>query len=335
MNTRARTTRDTQGQVGQRKKELANKLTFANQANFLSKEGRPELGANDLTAKIPAGIPDIDADNKAEECGQYARHNFSYLRYLEVKHQTKGTDALENAGILPKWRVILVDWLREISQKLNVINETFYLAVGLLDRFFDRCETPVPKQDIQKVGVTALFIAAKYEEIYPPSVDDFADLCDGAYDTDDILRCEMDMFATLDFDLSQPYAIQFLRRFATVKKSDLDGLSYAGAKYLIELSVLDQNLLGIPTSIIAAAALDVSMKINSNLDWDKTLKFYSGYSRDDLKNVKTRLVELAHTANNTPDKKPLGKTRVRFGTPKNEEASSSFTKSALSKFDLN
>ena len=77
------------------------------------------------------------------------------------------------------------------------------------------------------------------------------------------------------------------------------------------------------------------MKINSNLDWDKTLKFYSGYSRDDLKNVKTRLVELAHTANNTLDKKPLGKTRVRFGTPKNEEASSSFTKSALSKFDLN
>ena len=142
MNTRARTTRDTQGQVGQRKKELINKLPFANQANSLPKvkshqldsqrgsqgihsinylfqEGNPELGANDLTAKIPTGIPDIDANNKAEECGQYARHNFSYLRYLEVKHQTNGTDALENAGILPKWRVILVDWLREISQKLN------------------------------------------------------------------------------------------------------------------------------------------------------------------------------------------------------------------------
>ena len=139
MNTRARTTRDTQGQVGQRKKELANKLSFASQANSLQKvtffkldfnkedlreftlfqEVNPELGANDLTAKIPTGIPDIDANNKAEECGQYARHNFSYLRYLEVKHQTKGTDALENAGILPKWRVILVDWLREISQKLN------------------------------------------------------------------------------------------------------------------------------------------------------------------------------------------------------------------------
>jgi len=58
----------------------------------------------------------------------------------------------------------------------------------------------------------------------------------------------MDMFATLDFDLSQPYAIQFLRRFATVKKSDLDGLSYAGAKYLIELSVLGK--LKIPPSIL-------------------------------------------------------------------------------------
>ena len=41
----------------------------------------------------------------------------------------------------------------------------------------------------------------------------------------------------LDFDLSQPYAIQFLRRFTTVKKSDLDALSYVGAKYLIELAV--------------------------------------------------------------------------------------------------
>ena len=37
MNTRARTTRDTQGQVGQRKKELVNKLPFANQANLLPK----------------------------------------------------------------------------------------------------------------------------------------------------------------------------------------------------------------------------------------------------------------------------------------------------------
>ena len=80
-------------------------------------------------------------------------------------------------------------------------------------------------------------------------MDDFADLCDGAYETDDILRCEMDMFATLDFDLSQPYAIQFLRRFATVKKSDLDGLSYAGAKYLIELSVLGKFYIS-PSAVI-------------------------------------------------------------------------------------
>ena len=183
MNTRASRNRDTQGQVGQRKKELANKLPFSSQANSLPKvtqrcdirvfengsrknrelessfqvlvltwrivnleslfsiklcnfsifqttlsnytfskiiqEAKPQPSANDLAAKIPAGIPDIDANNKAEECGPYARHNFSYLRYLEVKHQTKGTESLENAGILPKWRVILVDWLREISQKLN------------------------------------------------------------------------------------------------------------------------------------------------------------------------------------------------------------------------
>ena len=32
----------------------------------------------------------------------------------------------------------------------------------------------VPKKMLQLVGVTAMFIASKYEEMYPPEIGDFA-----------------------------------------------------------------------------------------------------------------------------------------------------------------
>ena len=71
-----------------------------------------------------------------------------------------------------------------------------------------------------------------------PSIEDLVDLCDGAYDVERLLKFELEMFQSLDFDLSQPYAQQFLRRYATVKKDDFSPKCYLGAKYLIELSVL-------------------------------------------------------------------------------------------------
>ena len=67
------------------------------------------------------------------------------------------------------------------------------------------------------------------------------DYCDGAYTAEELLKCEIDMFAMLNFDLAQPYALQFLRRFAHSKKDELDGETYLGAKMLIELSTLGKS----------------------------------------------------------------------------------------------
>ena len=63
------------------------------------------------------------------------------------------------------------------------------------------------------------------------------DLCDGASSVEELLAFEIEMFAALNFDLAQPYALQFLRRFASTKKDELDRQTYEGAKMLIELSV--------------------------------------------------------------------------------------------------
>ena len=47
---------------------------------------------------------------------------------------------------------------------------------------------PVKRPKVQLVGVTAMLIACKYEEMYIPQVEDFVYVTDNAYDVPEILR---------------------------------------------------------------------------------------------------------------------------------------------------
>ena len=102
-----------------------------------------------------------------DETSKYCRHNIAYLAYLDFKQKTKsGPELLTKCGIKGSWRTVLLDWLHDIVYKCQLMSDTFYMTVGLLDRYFDNVDS-VPKKHVQKIGVVALFMAAKYEEIYP------------------------------------------------------------------------------------------------------------------------------------------------------------------------
>jgi hypothetical protein len=74
------------------------------------------------------------------------------------------------AQITPKMRSVLLDWLVEVSQQFTLLQETLFMAVALFDRFMSRCAGRISKKTLQLVGIGALFVASKYEEMYPPSV---------------------------------------------------------------------------------------------------------------------------------------------------------------------
>lgn len=69
-----------------------------------------------------------------------------------------------------KVRAILIDWLVAVHNQLRLVKETLYPCVNIIDRY---CAVkPFARAHFQLVGVTALFIAGKYEEIDPLEVSD-------------------------------------------------------------------------------------------------------------------------------------------------------------------
>lgn len=59
-----------------------------------------------------------------------------------------------------------------------------------MDRYLS-IKHDIAKQRLQLVGTTALFIAAKTEEIYPPKISEFAYVTDGACTESEILDQEL------------------------------------------------------------------------------------------------------------------------------------------------
>ena len=76
-------------------------------------------------------------------------------------------------------RSVLVDWLVEVGDEFTLQPSTLYLAVSLLDRFLSLMS--VVRGKLQLVGTTAMYVAAKLEEIYPPELADFSYITDNTY----------------------------------------------------------------------------------------------------------------------------------------------------------
>lgn len=87
-------------------------------------------------------------------------------------------------------------------------------AVNYVDRFLS--QTPIPRTQIQLVGVACMWISAKYEEIYSPTSADFCFITDNTYSKEQLVQMEDTVLQTLNYELTVPTAKTFIRRFLQV-----------------------------------------------------------------------------------------------------------------------
>lgn len=143
-----------------------------------------------------------------------------------------------------------------------------------------------------QVGVTAMLIASKYEEIWAPEVRDFVYISDKAYTKEQILAMEKLILNTLKFDLTVPTPNTFLCRFLKAA-GNKEKLLAMHAAYLVELSIPDYSMLKYSYSEIAAAAILVANKALRRDDiYPYGLQKHSGYKQSSLRQCSQALEKL-------------------------------------------
>ncbi|KFQ93884.1 G2/mitotic-specific cyclin-B1, partial [Nipponia nippon] len=223
-------------------------------------------------------VEDVDVDDGTDPnlCSNYVKDIYKYLKDLEVGRS--GPTYLAGQEINGSMRAILIDWLVQVQVKFRLQQETLYMAVAIIDRFLQ--DNGVSKKTLQLVGVTAMFIASKYEEVFPPHIGDFVYVTDNTYTKLQISQMEMKILQALNFCLGRPLPPHFLRRASKIAEVDLE--QHVLAKYLMELSIVDYDMVHFPPSKTAAAASCLALKLLNGCEWTPTLQHYMSYTESDL-----------------------------------------------------
>ncbi|XP_013773123.1 G2/mitotic-specific cyclin-B-like [Limulus polyphemus] len=274
-----------------------------------------DVSADDLAEAfssqlLPPSVENIDAedDGNPQLVTEYVNDIYKYMRALEMKYSIRENHLDKQTEITGKMRSILIDWLVQVHLRFHLLQETLYLTVAILDRYLQ--EKHVQRSRLQLVGVAAMFIAAKYEEMFAPEVGDFVYITDNAYSKKDILRMEMIMLDTLAFNLGRPLPLHFLRRYS--KAGNADAMMHTLAKYLMELSLPEYNMVHIAPSKLAAAALCLAMKLLDEASWTSTLVYYSFYEEAQLLPVMKQFCVLIQKS----EKAKLQAVRMKYASSK-------------------
>jgi len=86
------------------------------------------------------------------------------------------------------------------------------LAVSLIDRYFKGKSETREISDLHIIGVTTMFIASKYEDIYPLKMKMvFEKIAHKKLAIEDIKSLELDILKCIDYKIPAPTVLDFLR----------------------------------------------------------------------------------------------------------------------------
>ncbi|CAL4957152.1 unnamed protein product [Urochloa decumbens] len=189
--------------------------------------------------------------------------------------------------ITERMRAILIDWIIEVQHRLTLMPETLYLTVYVIDLYLSM--ENVPKKELQLVGVSAMLIASKYEEIWAPLVKDLLCLCDNAYSREQVLAKEKAILDKLHWNLTVPTMYMFIVRYlkAAMGDKELENM----ALFYSELALVQYTMLIYPPSMIAAASVYAARStFQMNPLWTDFLEHHTGLTEPQLLDCARRLM---------------------------------------------
>ena len=183
-------------------------------------------------------------------------HNLLKEEEKGIKPMPDHTYMSRQNEINEKMRSILVDWIIDVHFKFGFTDETLFMTVSIIDRYLSVSQ--ITRTNFQLLGITALMIACKHEEIDLPKIDDFIYITDNAYVKSEVIKMEEQVLDKLNFAFLYPSPIKFFEylslHFNFSKKHHMMG------KYLMESFLLDVKNCKYKPSIVSCACTYIVMK---------------------------------------------------------------------------
>lgn len=279
------------------RRTILGDISNAFRSGVTSTKAEKKMNVGVHNAGVMEGV-DIKFANNTLYAPEYASSILRHFYDVEKNFQVDPNYMNKQSEISSKMRAILIDWLVDVHYKFKLQPQTFYLMVNYIDRYLELKN--IPKCKLQLVGVVALFIAAKYEEIYFPTIKDLCYITANTYTREDILKMEVDMIDTIHFNLTLPTVYNFLCRYIQVldRGDEYNSVCY----FLAERTQQEYNLLPfLPSHIASCCILLANRYLNYKEEWDSVLQHYTHYTQKELEKC-SELIEydIVHTSTNLP-----------------------------------
>ncbi|CAN6453784.1 unnamed protein product [Victoria cruziana] len=225
-------------------------------------------------------VPNIDDKTNELEVAEYVDDIYQFYWTMEAQSSLPADYMVVQTDITPRMRAILINWLIEVHMKFELMPETLFLMVELLDRFLSTNVTR--KKDMQLVGLTTLLIASKYEDFWHPKVDDLINVSADSYAREEMLSMERFILNKLRFRLNVPTPYVFMKRFLKAAQADpeLEHFSF----YLVELCQIAYEALEFKASLLCASAIYLARcTLEISPAWTTLLEKHTHYEEMDLR----------------------------------------------------
>ena len=187
--------------------------------------------------------------------------NIIYYNLLQEEH--KGVKPMvvynymtDQNEINEQMRSVLIDWLIDVHHKFQFKEETLFMTILIIDRYCTIRQ--ILRVNLQLLGITAMMIACKHEEIDLPKIEDFIYITDNAYTKNDIVKLENNILIALNFELLYPSALRFFEYLSL--NFNFDKKAICMGKYLMESFLLDIKYVKYKASVISCACAYIVMK---------------------------------------------------------------------------
>ena len=160
----------------------------------------------------------IDTDDYREMFSKYVRDDYSnsILQSL-LEDEQVNENFLNSHKITERMRTRMVDWMIEVLSNYHCDESTYFESVNLMDRYFKQCDMKhqiLQPPELHLIGVTSMFIASKYQDIYPLRLKIVKDkIAHNKLSCQEIKDKEDEITRYLDYNLGLPTMWDFINLY--------------------------------------------------------------------------------------------------------------------------